>query len=389
MAQHISRAKVKNLVANELTDIAQQRGGCYILMPPTDSKLWRPGYHLLAKTRALALDSARQDLFSLNRTINRSTSASETIRWAKSPKDKSFAGVAREWFDNCATRWVPTYATRLKSRLEEDLVARLGTRDISRITALDLLAAIRAIEKRGAVETAKRVLQMAGCVFRYGVATGRCERDISADLRSALKPSQNVKHRSSLAAKDLPGFLNDLENYEGSILTKTAMKLVILTFVRTSEVRHARWSEFEELDGRAPLWRIPAERMKMRRDHLVPLAPQVVKLLKALYRATGKGPLLFPANTISGVISENTLIYAIYRMGYHSRATAHGFRSTASTVLNEAQFNRDWIEVQLAHSDGSIRGIYNAAQWLAGRRKMMCWWANFVERRQHGKGRKA
>jgi len=157
-----------------------------------------------------------------------------------------------------------------------------------------------------------------------------------------------VKHRSSLAAKELPGFLNDLENYEGSILTKTAMKLVILTFVRTSEVRLARWSEFEDLDGRAPLWRIPAERMKMRRDHLVPLAPQVVKLLKALYRATGKGPLLFPANTISGVISENTLIYAIYRMGYHSRATAHGFRSTASTVLNEAQFNRDWIEVQLA-----------------------------------------
>jgi integrase len=166
------------------------------------------------------------------------------------------------------------------------------------------------------------------------------------------------------------------------MLTKFAMNLVILTFVRTSEARFARWLEFEELDGRAPLWRIPAARMKMRRDHLVPLAPQAVTLLKALKRITGKGELLFPANTTSGVISENTLIYAIYRMGYHNRATAHGFRSTASTVLNEAEFNKDWIELQLAHVDGSVRGIYNAAQWLAGRRKMMCWWANFIERKR-------
>jgi integrase len=149
-----------------------------------------------------------------------------------------------------------------------------------------------------------------------------------------------------------------------------------------SELRFARWVEFEDLDGKQPLWRIPAERMKMRRPHLVPLAPQVVQLIRSLHRITGKSPLLFPANTVTGVICENTIIFAIYRMGYHSKATAHGFRSTASTILNEAEFNRDWIEAQLAHADRSVRGVYNSAQWLTGRRKMMCWWASFVERKQ-------
>lgn len=128
--------------------------------------------------------------------------------------------------------------------------------------------------------------------------------------------------------------------------------------------------------------RIPAERMKKRRPHLVPLAPQAVELIKSLQKMTGKNQFLFPANTVTRVMSENTLLFALYRMGYHSRATAHGFRSTASTALNEAQFNRDWIEAQLAHADRSVRGVYNSAQWLTGRRKMMCWWADFVERKQ-------
>ena len=384
MTRSISQAQIRKLVTSELADIAQTKGGCYILMPPSDSKLWRPGYHLLSKDRALALDNARQDLFAFNRSINQSARKPALTDVSKTYKEKTFAGVAREWFDNNATRWVHSYAVRLRSRLEDDLITPLGSKDICKITALELLSVIRQIEKRGAIETAKRILHMAGAVFRYAVATGRCERDITADLRGALQPSRKVKHRSSLSAKELPEFLNKLENYDGNALTKIAMQLVILTFVRTLEMRFARWSEFESLDGKEPLWRIPAERMKMRRPHLVPLAPQAVKLLKTLHRITGKGPFLFPANTVSGVISENTLLYAIYRMGYHNRATAHGFRSTASTVLNEAEFSSDWIELQLAHADGSVRGIYNSAQWLSGRRKMMCWWANFIDRKQRG-----
>jgi integrase len=159
------------------------------------------------------------------------------------------------------------------------------------------------------------------------------------------------------------------------------MKLVVQTFVRTAELRFARWCEFENLEGRAPLWRIQAERMKMRRAHLVPLAPQAVAVLRALRKLTGKSAYLFPAPTKAEVISENTLIFALYRMGYHSRATIHGFRSTASTVLNENHFNRDWIEMQLAHFDGSVRGIYNAAEWLQDRRDMMKWWANYLDRK--------
>jgi integrase len=175
--------------------------------------------------------------------------------------------------------------------------------------------------------------------------------------------------------------LAKLDTYDGDTVTQLAMKLVVLTFVRTAELRFARWSEIENLNGSEPLWRIPAERMKMRRAHLVPLAPQAVAILRALRKLIGKSEFLFPATTKTGVISENTLIYGLYRMGYHSRATVHGFRATASTVLNENHFNRDWIEMQLAHFDGGVRGVYNAAEWLPGRREMMNWWADYLDRR--------
>jgi integrase len=197
-------------------------------------------------------------------------------------------------------------------------------------------------------------------------------------LRGALRPPKAVKHRTALPPAEILQFMRDLEQYDGDTLTRLAVKLVVFTFVRTAELRFARWSEFEDFDGLEPLWRIPAERMKMRRPHLVPLAPQAVEVLRKLRRITGKTPYLFPAPTKTGVISENTLIFAIYRMGYHSRATVHGFRSTSSTALNEAQFNRDWIEMQLAHFDGSVRGVYNAAEWLSGRRQMLCWWADYL-----------
>jgi integrase len=179
--------------------------------------------------------------------------------------------------------------------------------------------------------------------------------------------------------------MNALESYDGDVATKLGLKLLILTFVRTAELRFSLWSEFEGLDGPNALWRIPADRMKMRRAHLVPLAPQAIRVLGELRKVTGKSQYLFPSQTKLGVISENTFIYAVYRMGYHKRATVHGFRTTASTILNEAQFNRDWIEAQLAHFDGGVRGVYNAAEWLPGRRRMMCWWADYVEGKRQEK----
>jgi integrase len=291
----------------------------------------------------------------------------------------TFFTVAEQWFETNSSRWVETYRCRLRSRLNDDLLSELGNRNIAEIQPLDVLETIRKIEKRGAVESAKRILNMASSVFRYGVATSRCHRDPTIDIRGALRPPLPAKPRKALPAKEMSKFMSRLSTYDGDEMTRLALRLLILTFVRTGELRFAKWAEFENLGSKDALWRVPKERMKLRRPHLVPLAPQSVAILQALEKISGKGEYLFPAPTRSGVISENTLLYALYRMGYHNRATVHGFRATASTVLNEAQFNRDWIEMQLAHCDSSIRGVYNFAEWLPGRRKMMMWWARYLE----------
>jgi integrase len=291
----------------------------------------------------------------------------------------TFEFVANEWFGINQDRWVETYRCRLRSRLNDDLLTALGGSFIDEIEPLTILSTMRGIEQRGAVESAKRILNMASSIFRYGVATGRCLRDPTADIKGALRPSLPPKRRRALPANEIPSFMRALSGYDGDEVTKLGLKILILTYVRTGELRFAKWSEFENLDGSDPLWRIPAERMKLRRPHLVPLSSQAVSALEALRKLTGKKPVLFPAPTKSGVISENTLLFALYRMGYHNRATVHGFRATASTVLNEAQFNRDWIEIQLAHCDGSIRGAYNFAEWLPGRREMMSWWADYLD----------
>ena len=286
--------------------------------------------------------------------------------------------VAREWLRNNMATWAPSYRGRLKNRLETYLLEELGSHPISGISPPQVLEVIRKIELKDARETARRILRIASAVFRYGIATGRCTQDPTMALKGALKPAKAVKHRTMLAARDLPNFLQALSLYQGE-LTKYAMELVLLTFVRTSELRFARWHEFEGLEGANPIWRIPAERMKMRKAHLVPLSRQAVGILGQIRALKLGSQYVFPANTKLGVISENTVLFALYRMGYRRRATVHGFRSLASTVLNEAQFNRDWIEMQLAHSDNSVRGVYNAAEWLSGRREMLQWWADFLE----------
>lgn len=291
----------------------------------------------------------------------------------------TFEIVANEWFELKEAGWAPSYSSRLKTRLDGDLIAVFGDRPIRDIQPLEVLNALRAIERRGAFEMAKRVKQMASAIFCYSVATERCVNDPTASLKGVLKPPKPPKHRAALTPGELPDFMRALERYDGDDITKLGLKLAIYTLVRTAEVRFAQWKEFENLEGDEPLWRIPKERMKMRRAHLVPLSPQAVEALLKLRKLTGKGEYVVSALPKTGVISENAMLYAIYRMGYHSRATTHGFRTTASTVLNEQQFNRDGIEMQLAHFDGSVCGVYNAAEWLPGRRDMMRWWGNFID----------
>ncbi len=364
--------------------------GLHVLVSVTGAKLWRWAYRKGGKQKVMALGQyphvllleARRARDDAKRLLRQGVDPSIARKLQKLKSSTSarntFHAIAEEWFELNKSRWVKSYSSRLRTRLDDDLLPALGNRPIAQIEPIEILEAIRKIEKRDAIEMAKRVMQMASGIFRYGVATAKCSRDPTADLKGALKPVRAPKHRTSLPANELPAFMKALDAYDGDLTTKLGLKLLLLTFVRTSELRFAKWIEFENLGGRDPIWRIPTHRMKMRRDHLVPLAPQAVSLLDELRMRTGNNEYLFPAQTKREVISENTLLFALYRMGYHSRATVHGFRTTASTILNEAQFNRDWIEMQLAHFDGSVRGVYNAAEWLPGRRKMMCWWADHL-----------
>lgn len=298
--------------------------------------------------------------------------------------ENSFETVAREWHANQKPSWTERHAHYTLRRLELDTFPGLGHKPINEIKAPELLAVIRKIESRGAVDIAHRVLQTSGQVFRYAIATGRAERDISADLRGALKVVKR-KHFNKLDEKEFPEFLFKLEEYDGDLQTKLALKLLILTFVRTTELRGARWEEF---DFDKNEWRIPAERMKMREVHIVPLSKQILAILEELKPLTGYREHLFP-NRFKPMtyISENTMLYAMYRMGYHSKATPHGFRALASTILNEKGFRPDVIERQLAHAErNKVRAAYNRAEYLPERRDMMKWWGDYVERAAKGGG---
>ena len=218
-------------------------------------------------------------------------------------------------------------------------------------------------------------------MFRYAVASGLAKHDASAGLRGALKSPGRPRGHKAIPRDQLPHFLKALDAYDGDVRTRLALKLMVLTFARTTELRAARWSEIENLQGDEPLWRIPAERMKMKQEHLVALAPQAVTILRELQALPGSGssPFLFPSPSREGYMSNNTMLYAMYRMGYHGRATVHGFRAMASTALNEMGFRPDVIERQLAHQErNAVRASYNRAEYLAERRTMMKHWADHL-----------
>lgn len=280
----------------------------------------------------------------------------------------SFEEVGREWLQ-ARNDWSPGHFSRVMSRMEDDIFPQIGHVSVAKLEAPAILAALRKVEDRGAFEIAKRLRQTIGQIMRYAIATGRASRDPAADLRGAMKPSPRVRHMAALREKDLPEFITKLADYDGEAQTRLAIELVMRTFVRTGEIRFARWSEIE-----GDLWRIPAERMKMGREHLVPLTRQSLAVLDQLRGHTEGGFICR--------MSENTMIYALYRMGYHSRATIHGFRSTASTILNESGlWSPDAIERQLAHVSGNVvRSAYNAAQYLPERRRMMEWWSDYLDK---------
>jgi integrase len=280
----------------------------------------------------------------------------------------SLEQVARSWFKANKAKWKPSYSSRFWVLIEKDILNHIGKEPISAIEPPMVLERLRAIEDRGAIYTAKRARQMLSTIYKFAIAEGTVRFNPAADVGVALKPLPKEVHRSAIREPELPAFFRKLRNYDGERLTALAIELVVHTFLRTKEMRFARWDEFED-----DLWRIPAERMKMGKEHLVPLSPESKRILGQI-KDEGRGSeWVFPGERGIKPISENTMLFGIYRLGYHSRATVHGFRSTASTILNESGLWRaDAIERQLAHvPKNEVRSAYNAALYLDERREMM------------------
>ena len=364
--------------------------GMYLLVSVAGSKLWRLKYRFAGKEKTLALgiyperslaearvkrDDARKLIYD---GIDPGVARKQDKRDRQLRSENTFEVVAREWHGKQRAKWTERHADYVLRRLSTDVFPTLGSRPITEINAPELLDVLRKIEARGAVDIAHRAQQTCGQIFRYAVATGRAKYDPSPSLRGALQAADRVRHHAALSAIELPEFLGKLQNYDGDRQTKLALRLLLLTFVRTSELREAGCTEFNEEKSE---WRIPAERMKMQREHIVPLSRQALEILRELRSSNGHRHYVFMnvANH-EKPMSENTMLYAIYRMGYHSRATGHGFRATASTILNEQGWRLDVIERQLAHMErNKVRAAYHRSEYLAERRQMMQHWADFLD----------
>jgi integrase len=370
--------------------------GLYLEVRPTGGRWWRLKYRFGGKEKRLSLgvypdvtlklarerrDAARALLErgidpALERKIQK---AAEVAR-----AEGDFEAVAREWVAKHTARWTERHREQLLGRLERGLFRPLGGLPIGEIEPLRLLAMLRVVEARSPY-TAHRLLQDAGRIFSYAIATGRASRNPATDLRGALTPTVEKHFATITEPKAIGELLRAIEGYSGSFLTKQGLTLLAYTFVRPGELRGARWEEFSFDDPDGPIWRIPAGRMKSRADHLIPLSRQAVAILRELEPLTGGGlgAFVLPSErSRQRCMSNNTLNAALRRLGYsRDEIVSHGFRRMASTRLNESQrWHRDAIERQLAHGEkDKVRAAYNAAQHLGERRLMMQWWADYLD----------
>jgi integrase len=390
----LTDTRIRNAKPTAKTYKLSDGGGMYLLIMPDGARYWRLDYRFGGKRRTLALGvyppvtlaaarSHREDARALlARNVDPSTAKKATKRAAKLASENTFEAVAREWIGGLRRRLAPRYCALVLARLEADIFPQIGARHIVEIGAPELLEALRKVERRGVIETARRLRQTCGQVFRYAIATGRSKDDPTPALRGALSSPGRQRGHKAMPLNEVANFLSALEEYDGDPRTRLALRLMVLTFARTTELRAARWSEFEKMDENEPLWRIPADRMKMKREHIVPVSPQAVTVLRELRKLHGSdtNPFLFPSASREGCMSTNTMLYALYRMGYHSRATVHGFRAMASTALNEMGFRPEVIERQLAHQEqNAVRAAYNRAEYLSERRVMMNRWADHLD----------
>lgn len=403
----LTDAKIRNTKPGEKPIKLTDGGGLYLEVRPSGAKLWRYRYRIAGK----------ENVFAVGEYFNHKRSGHTSLDDARSERDKArvlvkqgihpshdrqaarlathaenattLEAVAREWIARKKPGWTPYYLRQVERSLEADVFPFVGKLPIRNVTAAHLLEIIRRIEGRGAETVALLVRQWASAIFRYAAATLRADTDPAAALKGAIHRPK-VEHRKPLSRDQIADFVNALEGYAGYRTTVIALRLMLLTFVRTVELRAAHWTEID-LD-RAE-WRIPAERMKMREPHIVPLSRQAVELLRELHTFSGARGFLFPNyRNPKTCMTATTLNRALERIGFNGKDSigfsAHGFRATASTILNEIGFRPDVIERQLAHAErDKVRASYNQAEYLEERRAMMQQWADLTDEMAKGKSK--
>ena len=388
--QPLTAPKVKSIKPEDRSRKYSDGGGLQLLVKPEGGKYWRLAYRFNGKEKTLALGvypdktlaEARKDREAAKELLKAGKDPGQERKTEKLLErvkvENNFEALAKEWIDH--QTWMERHKIRTWQSFNNDILPAIGQRAITEITPPEILALLRKIEARGVHDLAHRSLQRITAVFRYAIQTGRATYNPGQDMKGALK-GWTKQARPAIMKDELPEFLNRLAQDQSYEMTKLGIMLVILTWLRSAELRGGLWEEvnFDKME-----WVIPAARMKMknRDDHLVPLSRQAVKVLESLKGLAGKSPFIFPGrNNPERVMSENTMTFALYGMGYRNKATVHGFRATASTIINESGlFNPDAIERQLAHTEKDlVRAAYHRAEYLEERRRMMDWWGDYVE----------
>ena len=385
----LTDTKVKSAKAKDKSYKLSDGGALYLLVNPSGSKYWRMKYRFQGKERTLAigvypdagLAFARKKALAARQALTEGLDPGRLKKLEKlKHQSNSFKDVASEWFNKQKGAWSKDHARRVWISIENEILPSLGSIAIYDITTQECLAVVRKVEKRDALDVASRVKQRMESIFNYAISLGRATHNPVTPLTDVIKV-RKVKHMKALSQKELPEYLNALEsNKKITDIVRYALQLIILTFVRPGEIRFAAWEDFD-LDKKE--WRIPAEKTKMKREHIVPLSSQSITLLEKIKKISGDLPFVFHGyRDHLKPISENALTYGI-RKGLGFDATAHGFRTLASTLLNENGFHPDVIERQLAHVEqNKIRDAYNRYTFISERVDMMTWWADYLDKQK-------
>ena len=372
-------------------------GGLFLLIAPTGGKWWRYSYRFEGKQKTLSLGTypdtglkdAREKHADARKLLAQKLDPSESRKSVKADIENTFEAWAHRWWQHWHSGKSPRHADYVQRRLEADVYPIIGKRPITEVDAYDVVGTVKTIATRGALDMAKRAHQTIGQVFRYAIAHGR-ESKVTRNPATDIKPGDFIESRAKVnyarvEIKELPELLRAIEASQTNAITRLAIKLMTLTFVRTSELIGGRWDEINFEDAQ---WRIPAERMKMKTPHIVPLSQQTMEILRTLHIITGSSDFMFPSQSIGGktlTMSNNTILKALERMGYKGRMTGHGFRGLASTTLHEQGFDHQHIELQLAHAErNEVSAAYNHALYLKQRTLMMQAWADTLDKLKAG-----